>query len=105
VQQAYDYPEAIILTAHHICRAMAVRPPRPGAEAPKLATERHPIDDSIRLFSRPGAWALVFPREQVELLLKAMPIPPGQPSGRVRALVRAIWNDLPPTSRGTLPPG
>src|SRR5438093_10465777 len=102
VQQLHDSPEAIILTAHYICRTMSAYPPKVGAGAPQLVTKRYRIDDSIRLFSRPGAWSLVFPHEQVELLLKAKPLPPGQPPGRVRALVRAIWHDLPPTSKGTL---
>jgi hypothetical protein len=104
VQQPYDFPEAIILTANHICRAVSARPPQTEAEPPQLVVKKYPIDDSIRLFSRPGTWSLVFPNEQVELLLRARPLPPGQPAGRVRALVRAIWKDLPPGSRGTLPP-
>jgi hypothetical protein len=81
-EQPYDHPEAIILTAHYICRATATHPPEAGAGASQLVAERYRIDDSTRLFSRTGEWKLTFPREQVALRLKATPMSPGQPSGK-----------------------
>jgi hypothetical protein len=104
IQQPHGHPELIILTAHCICRVTATKRSRSRAGAPGLVTDRYRIDDSIRFFSRPGEWTLSFSRIEVAILLKDRPVPAGQEPGRVRALVRAIWEALPAASKGTQPP-
>ena len=104
VQEPHGHPEAIILTAHCICRVTATKRSRGAISAPGLVTDRYRIDDSIRFFSRPGEWTLSFSRIGATLLLKDRPVPAGQEPGRLRDLVRAVWAALPAASKGAQPP-
>jgi hypothetical protein len=103
IQQPHGDPEAVILTAEHICRVTVMKPPSVEAGASGLVMDRFRIDDSIRLISRSGEWMLTFPRIQAAIVLKEEPLPAGQPPGQLRALVTAIWHDLPEKSRGSVP--
>ena len=95
-QRPGDAPEAIILAAHDIYRVPA-GPPAEGADPPPLAIARYPIDDRMRIFSRPGEWSIQTPA--VERPLRLVPS-----SRRMRSLIRAIWDGLPEASKGRNPP-